>query len=392
MDKLLNSQFHSVIDDENAEQFDMDTKIGGYDFKTGEFAFEEGDEFSDIYQNFMQNYVPFVPLFITNQLVKYSYPIPNVEEVEKEKWKEVASTLYAQGDVVASIVFLENYVAKAIQSLEEQQPEEKERLENEIANSCFKLSQCCAETDDSRALDMYVTQCQKYNPSHLENLLQLILRDINSPQFSATFKLPLGNFIKWISLHPSYNQYKEQVEFMEDKPEEMVAFFEQLHSTYPKDESLCYVLALLYNGLNQLDESVAMFKKLTDINPYHYTAWNKIAASHCNNDNYESALECCDKALSLRPTYVRAISNKAIAFYQMENYEAALQHFVKALELYPVESNDSWDTTLTCAFKLFEDKTENMDDLLEQYDSIRYNLPLFKQWVKTLLGAVSNKK
>ncbi|MGI6879982.1 tetratricopeptide repeat protein [Bacteroides sp. KG121] len=85
-----------------------------------------------------------------------------------------------------------------------------------------------------------------------------------------------------------------------------------------------------YFSLGKLDEAIACFNKLIDMNPYSASYWLGLARCYFEQQIFDKAIEACDYAIVIDDEFADAYAVKGHAFFQLGNEESAIENYTQA--------------------------------------------------------------
>ncbi|MBN2133433.1 MAG: tetratricopeptide repeat protein [Sedimentisphaerales bacterium] len=109
----------------------------------------------------------------------------------------------------------------------------------------------------------------------------------------------------------------------------------------PKAVGALSVRAILTQTTGRVEESVALNRRILELDPNNVIAMNNLAWILCEeNGQYQEALDLADRGLSVAPEYIDIMDTRGVIHYRMggadpSHYEKAEADFRRCLELYP---------------------------------------------------------
>lgn len=89
-------------------------------------------------------------------------------------------------------------------------------------------------------------------------------------------------------------------------------------------------------NLGHYKESIRIFNRLLDLNPYQTQYWNHLSSAYYFSNNLSESLDCCDYALAIDPDDYEAVLNKANCLTMLGNYNEALEYYQHYQRLQPM--------------------------------------------------------
>jgi len=77
---------------------------------------------------------------------------------------------------------------------------------------------------------------------------------------------------------------------------------------------------LLQCANGDFDLAISSYRRLTEINPNNYFAWNRLGAILSNSSKHDESLEPLLRALKIKPKYTRALANLSICYFHKKLY------------------------------------------------------------------------
>ncbi len=109
----------------------------------------------------------------------------------------------------------------------------------------------------------------------------------------------------------------------------------------PKSIPVVTSLAMLVQQMGRVAESVALNRKVIELDPNNIVALNNLAWALCEqNEQYEEALKYANQALSISPYYVDVLETRGVIFYRLGQadktmLDKAAEDLSRCIELYP---------------------------------------------------------
>lgn len=89
-------------------------------------------------------------------------------------------------------------------------------------------------------------------------------------------------------------------------------------------------------NLGHYKESIEIFNRLIDRNPYQTQYWNNLSSAYYFSNNLSESIECCDYALAIDPDDYEALLNKANSLTMLGNYDQAMEYYRHYQRLQPM--------------------------------------------------------
>ncbi|MCV9386743.1 tetratricopeptide repeat protein [Reichenbachiella ulvae] len=205
--------------------------------------------------------------------------------------------------------------------------------------------------------------------SHIENSLGLILTDGGQWNVEEINK-------KWSLKHykQEYEQYMEAEAYSS-----AVAIAQKAITEYGRDAEINRQLANALVANRQVEQSIPVYTKATEIDPKDELAWSGLADSYFAMGNNKKALEAYEKAIKLDPENKAYLYSVGRILYFQEQYEEAIEYLEKANlrsydELIYLASaynhTGSYDKAIDIYYELFSEypsSEEIRDSFLDTY-------------------------
>lgn len=147
-------------------------------------------------------------------------------------------------------------------------------------------------------------------------------------------------------------------------PEKALPWLERGRDLYAEKEVYIAVTGDCYFSLGKLDEAIACFNKLIDMNPYSASYWLGLARCYFEQQIFDKAIEACDYAIVIDDEFADAYAVKGHAFFQLGNEESAIENYTQA-EKFGALSSSFVDTFLGLN-KIAKGKWKEGYDFLEK--------------------------
>ncbi|MDR1172906.1 MAG: tetratricopeptide repeat protein [Bacteroidales bacterium] len=109
------------------------------------------------------------------------------------------------------------------------------------------------------------------------------------------------------------------------QPQKAVEILNRALATDPDSEELLKVRAEAYESLKQYDQSVADYKRLTQLSPDEENLWYLLGHSQYKNGQLTDALKSLNRATRLNPKYLPAFHARIQVLLQLNQNDAALK-------------------------------------------------------------------
>ena len=88
-------------------------------------------------------------------------------------------------------------------------------------------------------------------------------------------------------------------------------------------------------NLGNLEDALAVFDKMIEVEPDYAEAWNKRATVHYALGDYEASLADIEETLDREPRHFGALSGRGLCYAAQDKLEEAIRAFEAALDLHP---------------------------------------------------------
>ncbi len=106
---------------------------------------------------------------------------------------------------------------------------------------------------------------------------------------------------------------------------------------FPDNENMLFELAYAYDKLDEIENGIAIYNKLLDINPYLENAWYNMGILYNKLEKYSEAIEAYNITIAIAPNLSEAYYNKANSLAQIGEFNEALNAYAEFLSYsYPV--------------------------------------------------------
>jgi len=213
----------------------------------------------------------------------------------------------------------------------------------------------------SEYLEQSIQQDEQFALAHLH--LFAILANANETEKS---KAPFQTAMQYIYKFPERMQFviKSIHYLVNEEKEKRLAVLKMWTEMYPEDIAGHQELADFYRNENQLDESIAGYIRILEIDPEQYRYIHRIGDLYMQKQNYEKALEYYER-------YADQFPNESLSFTRLGEFYEALGEFERAKENYEKALLiDSEEITTMINLADIERKTGHFDQALEQYQTV----------------------
>jgi len=104
---------------------------------------------------------------------------------------------------------------------------------------------------------------------------------------------------------------------------------------YPQSFALWNIKGAIADMMEDNDDSIYAFKKVTELNPNSHAGFSNLALALKRKGLFEEAITCLEKAIELKPDYAPAHNNIASILKDKGDFDGALINVKKALQLKP---------------------------------------------------------
>jgi serine/threonine protein kinase/Flp pilus assembly protein TadD len=98
-----------------------------------------------------------------------------------------------------------------------------------------------------------------------------------------------------------------------------------------------YVAGILKANIGQLDQAIAEYLRVIELEPRHSGAYWRLGSIYEQNHQLEKALTALRKAVEIDPQYYKNHRQLGLFYFRQANYEEALKHYRTAVALAPQE-------------------------------------------------------
>jgi tetratricopeptide (TPR) repeat protein len=104
----------------------------------------------------------------------------------------------------------------------------------------------------------------------------------------------------------------------------------------PKSVPSLMLLAMLMQNSGRNEESVALNRRVLEVDPNNVVALNNLAWVLCEQQGqYQEALELAEKGLKMAPAYADLIDTRGTIHYRLGHLDEAVRDYSRCIELYP---------------------------------------------------------
>lgn len=112
----------------------------------------------------------------------------------------------------------------------------------------------------------------------------------------------------------------------------------ELAAQYPKDASLQGFYGEVLQLNNKPEEAAAQFKKVVELDPSKYTAWQQLMFAYIAPKDADSLIAVSNRALRLFPTQAMAHYLNGLGYQNKKEYKKAVNAILRAIDLQPEEN------------------------------------------------------
>jgi tetratricopeptide (TPR) repeat protein len=107
------------------------------------------------------------------------------------------------------------------------------------------------------------------------------------------------------------------------------------HEVNPKNTSVIHELALIFERIDNFENSVNFYKKYLDIDPFNDNIWLSLGLTYTSLEQYNKALESYDFAIAIDQANVSALFSKANTLVNLNRNREAIETYTDILEHEP---------------------------------------------------------
>jgi len=213
----------------------------------------------------------------------------------------------------------------------------RRRCEMVLAAVLYKNGQ----RDDAKLLFNTLMQAEPDDPAPLITLAQLLGREKRWSELNQLVS-------QWRSTHPGDTNTMiaiasalggtgdtDAVQMAED-------LLRMTLERDPKSIPSLMLLSMLMQTVGRDQESVALNRKILELDPNNVIAINNLAWVLCEEQGQqEEALKLAERGLAIAPDYKDLIDTRGVVYSRLGNFEKAVADFMRCIELYPANAASS---------------------------------------------------
>ncbi len=213
----------------------------------------------------------------------------------------------------------------------------RRRCEMILAVVLYKSEQ----RDDAKLLFNTLIQAEPNDPAPVVTLAQLLGRERRWSELNQLIS-------RWRNTHPDDTDTmtaiasalagtgdKDAIQMAED-------LLRMTLERDPRSISSLMLLGMLMQAAGRDQESVALNRKVLELDPNNVIAMNNLAWVLCEeHGQHEEALKLAEKALAMAPDYKDVIDTRGVIYSRLGNFEKAVADFVRCIELYSANAAPS---------------------------------------------------
>lgn len=121
---------------------------------------------------------------------------------------------------------------------------------------------------------------------------------------------------------------------LDDDPDQAAIIANEVFREDPDSQPAIYILGILYSRAERFGPALALFQRLTKLNPKRHEAWSNLGMCYMECAKYQEAVDNFKIAIDIekKPEYM---ANLASAYLQQGNYTEAIRWAKKALVIDP---------------------------------------------------------
>jgi len=123
--------------------------------------------------------------------------------------------------------------------------------------------------------------------------------------------------------------------FKEGNIEKALRILKQITTKYPKEKRTYHALGYIYQNMNSLDEAIAAFNKVLELDPYFGVSINQLGYIYADMGDYEKSLEYFKRYASVSPGDANPIDSMAEMYFRMGKLNEAILKYKEVLEIKP---------------------------------------------------------
>ena len=140
------------------------------------------------------------------------------------------------------------------------------------------------------------------------------------------------------------------------------AMFEALFKKYPEHKIILYNYGMILSDKGKLDKAITMLKRLTELDPGNYQAWNALAVAHSRKGNKDKSRDALENSFKLNPEDPYTLRNLGALLSNISPQEG-LPYLEKAAMLLPDDQQTQYGYGL-CLLEL--KKYDEADSVLKK--------------------------
>ena len=195
--------------------------------------------------------------------------------------------------------------------------------------------------------------------------LRLLKAEVDMAEGNSGFVDSLNLVMKSTNLHDELALNTLDAMIKNGLLNEALAWVEKGLRRYPDDVQLLEVKADCLVEQRRMQEALALYNRLLDINPYNYFYWEQLGYIYYVTERYARALECFDYELTTNEEADYAKMMQAYCHYYLCDYEKAYDSFCELTLRYPGNVISNFFTALSlCGMKRYSEALRLFSDLL----------------------------
>lgn len=125
--------------------------------------------------------------------------------------------------------------------------------------------------------------------------------------------------------------------------DEAIACYRKVVEINPLDIDAYYNMAVALSALGMTENAINCYQNILEINPNDAQAYNNLGVLFKFRGNLEKAVSCYHKAIDINPAYVQAYNNLGNALKDQGRIDAAIQYYNKAIEINPHDAESYYN-------------------------------------------------
>jgi tetratricopeptide (TPR) repeat protein len=195
--------------------------------------------------------------------------------------------------------------------------------------------------------------------------LQLLKAEVDMADGNSNFVDSLNVIMKGTNLHDDLALNTLDAMIKNGLLNEALAWIEKGLRRYPDDIPLLEAKADCLVEQRRMQEALALYNRLLDINPYNYFYWEQLGYIYYVTERYARALECFDYELATNEDADYAKMMQAYCHYYLRDYAKAYESFCELTLRYPGNIISNFFTALSlCGMKRYGEALRLFNDLL----------------------------